>query len=281
MHDDPNGDQTDDLTDVVLNVHRRTAEATRRLANHPLTRAYLEAGLRILKREFHAGPPGDADRLLRPLATLTRETVIAEVANGPAELPRQGTVGSFRDRWAYFPDYVSDLTRYILRAERLPWDAALAEQAEPALADGEFSSAVHEIAFRRMMLAAHSTTLRFRYSAIALAMQDQRLYEAMSSMYRDVTGVWERLVESVLSRRGLSLRPGVTPRDLAVLLTALNEGLAFRMAGDPNHGVLDETARRGLLGTAALALFAGSVDSGDGASLEDLVDQLTREAPPP
>lgn len=277
---DTDGD-TDDLTGVVLNVHRRGAEATRRLANHPLTRAYLEAGLRILEREFKAGPAGDEDRLLRPLATLTRETVITEVAHGPAELPRQGTVGSFRDRWAYFPDYVSDLTRYVLRPRRMPWDAYLAEQAGSALADGDFSPAVHEVAFRRMMMAVHSTTLRFRYSAVALAMQDQRLYEAMSSMYQDVTVVWERLVASVLSSRNLTLRPGITPRDLAVMLTALNEGLAFRIASDPNHGVLDETARRALLGTGALALFAGCVDTGDGGSLEGLVDQITREAPPP
>ncbi|GAB3433207.1 hypothetical protein [Actinophytocola sediminis] len=276
---DGNTDESDDLAGVVLNVHRSTPEATRRLANHPLTRAYLEAGLRILERELKAGPAGDEDRLLRPLATLTRDTVITEVAGGPAELPRQGTVGSFRDRWAYFPDYVSDLTRYVLRPRRMPWDALLAEQAQDALAAGEFSAGVHEVAFRRMMMSVHSTTLRFRYSAVALAMQDQRLYRAMSSMYEDVTGVWQRLVESVLAGRNLTLRPGITARDLAVMLTALNEGLAFRIAGDPSHQVLDEQTRRGLLGTGALAIVAACVDTGDGASLEDLADQITREAP--
>jgi hypothetical protein len=268
----------DDLTEVVLNVHRRNAEATSRLANHPLTRAYLEAGLRILQREFSSESDAE-DRFLRPLSTLTRETVIAEVANGPAELPRPGTVGSFRDRWTYFPDYVSDLTRYILRKERMTGDAQLAEQAEQALADGDLSPAVHEVAFRRMTMAMRSTALRFRYSAIALATQDHRLYEAMSAMYDDITGVWEQLVRSVLTARGLSLRPGTTPRDLAVLLTAINEGLAFRMASDPDHQLLDESARRSMLGTAALALFTGTVDTGDGAALEDLANDIAREAP--
>jgi hypothetical protein len=266
----------DDLTGVVLNVHRRNSEATRRLVNHPLTRAYLEAGLRILEREFVKGPPGHEDRLLRPLATLTRETVITEVANGPSELPRQGTVGSFRDRWAYFPDYVSDLTRYVLRTQRMPYDAQLAEQAGQALTDGEFSSAVHEVAYRRMLLSTRSTTMRFRYSAVALAMRDQRLYEPLSSLYEHVTDVWERLIESVLSSRGLSLRPGLTPKDLATMLTALNEGLALRMASEPNHHVIDEPERRSMLGTAALTLFAGAVDTGDGNSIEEVVDTLTR-----
>jgi hypothetical protein len=269
-------DLTDDLTDVVQNVHRHNAEATRRLANNPLTRAYLEAGFRILEREFADGHARDDDRLHRPLATLTRETVITEVANGPAELPRQGTVGSFRDRWAYFPDYVSDLTRYVLRTQRMPWDARLAEQAGNALTDGEFSSAVHEVAFRRTMLSTRSTTMRFRYSAIALATRDQRLYEPLSSLYEHVTEAWERLIESVLSSRDLRLRPGLTPRDLAMMLTALNEGLALRVASDPNHHVFDEASRRSTLGTAALTLFAGAVDTDDGATIEDVVDALTR-----
>jgi hypothetical protein len=46
-------------------------------------------------------------------------------------------VGSFRDRWAYFPDYVSDLARYKLRTEGMPWYAMHAEAAAAALKDGE------------------------------------------------------------------------------------------------------------------------------------------------
>jgi hypothetical protein len=259
----------DDLSEVVQNVHRSNAEATRRLANHPLTRAFLEAGLRILEREFSATPGPHEERFLRPLATLTRETVIAEVANGPAELPRQGTVGAFRDRWAYFPDYVSDLARYTLRVQRMPWDTVLAEEAGTMLALGDFAAGVHNIAYRRMWLAMRSTALRFRYSAIALAAQDKKLYEAMSSVYEDVTGIWERLFESVLAARGLALRPGVTARDLAILLTALNDGLALRLTSAPDDTILNENDQHGLLGVAALALFTGCVDTGDGESLDD------------
>lgn len=259
----------DDLSEVVLNVRRSNAEATRRLANHPLTRAYLEAGLRILEREFSATPGDGEERFLRPLSTLTRETVIAEVANGPAELPKQGTVGAFRDRWAYFPDYVSDLARYTLRIQRMPWDTVLAEEATRMLSQGDFAAGVHNVAYRRMWLALRSTSLRFRYSAIALAVQDQRLYEAMSTVYEDVTGIWERMIETVLAARGLTLRQGMSARELAVLLTALNDGLALRLASAPDDMLLNNEGQRGLLGVAALALFTGCVDTGDGASLDD------------
>ncbi|MGH3759519.1 hypothetical protein [Actinophytocola sp.] len=264
----------DDLTNVVLNVHRRNAESTSRLANHPLTRAYLEAGVRILHREFTTDNGEYDERFLRPLATLTRETVIAEVANGPDELPRHGTVGSFRDRWHYFPEYVSDLARYTMRRQRLDEDLLLAEQAAAAMADGDFVSAAHEIAFRRMALAERSTTSRFRYSVIALATQDRELYKAMASVYDDVTGMWEQMLDAMLSARGLALRPGISTRDFATMLTALNEGLAFRIASDPGSGVLDHERRRSLLGVAALTLIAGCVDTGDHASVEELAERI-------
>lgn len=265
----------DDLSNVVLNVHRANAESRSRLANDPLTRAYLEAGVRILRHEVALAKSGtDDDRFLRPLSTLTRETVIAEVAGGPPELPRHGTVGSFRDRWNYFPEYVADLARYTMRDHRMKGDQQLAEDAVAALSGGDFTGVVHEIAFRRMQVAMQSATSRFRYSAVALAAHDPRLHEAMASVYAGVTEIWERMIDALLTARGLTLRPGVTTRDLATMLTAINEGLTVRIASDPDCAALDTERRRGLLGTAALALFAGSVDTGDHATLEELAERI-------
>jgi hypothetical protein len=269
----------DDLSDVVLNVHRRNAESTSKLANDTLTRAYLEAGVRILRREVATAKTGtDDDRFLRPLATLTRETVIAEVAGGPPELHRHGTVGSFRDRWRYFPEYVADLARYTMREDRIKGDQALADDAVAALSGGDFTGVVHEVAFRRMQVAMQSATSRFRYCAIALAAHDRRIHDAMASVYVGVTDVWERMIDALLSARGLALRPGVSTRDLATMLTAINEGLTVRVASDPDCGALDTDRRRGLLGTAALAMFAGCVDTGDHASLEELAERIAGRA---
>lgn len=254
-------------------MHRRNAVATSRLANHPLTRAYLEAGVRLPEREFAAEVTGE-ERFLRPLAGLTRETVIAEVANGPADLPRNGTVGSFRDRWAYFPDYLSDLARYTVRVRSGSPAAELAEEATTALADDDFVAAVHEVAYRNMLLAASSTALHFRFLAVTLAAQDQNVSEAMSTVYADITRTWRDMFDEVLAARGLTLRAGVSTEDLATILTALNEGLAFRVSNDPACGVRDDTRRRGLLGQAALALFAGCVDTGDGTGVEDLAERI-------
>lgn len=271
----PEEQHDDDLSDVVRNVHRRTEFMRRRLANHPLTRAYLEAGVRLLNREF-AAPAEPYDGFGRPLSTLTRENVIAEVANGPAELPQVGTVGSFRDRWAYFPDYLSDLARYTLRTPRWSPQPRLSDQATLALSDQDFVAALEEIAYRNMAMVAGSasTALRFRFLLTALTEHDEQVHEATTAVYRDVTERWAGMCDAVLAARGLTLRPGLTSEDVTVILTALTEGLAMRAAGDHATPVLDDEKRRSILGVAAMALIAGCVDNGDGRSLTEVVTDL-------
>jgi hypothetical protein len=265
-------DDEDDLSGVVRNVRRNNAEATKRFVNHPLTRAYLEAGVRLVYQEFHAAN-GDG-RLMRPFESLRRENVISEMANGRPELPTKGTVGSFRDRWDPFSGYLSDLARFMLRMRKLGPVNALATQAVDALSHGDFAAAVHEVAYRDMELADMSVQLRFRFLASTLAAQDPAVAEAMAGVYRDVTHTWKNLCDQVFAARGLSLRKGLTTEDLAMVLVAINEGLAFRVANDPTCTVRDATTRRGLLGYAALALFSGAIDTGDGLALEELAEQI-------
>jgi len=271
-------DDDDDLTGIVLNVRRNNPEATKRFVNHPLTRAYLEAGVRIVEREVTAGTASDERGLLRPFETLRREKVIAELVNGRRELPRRGTVGTFRDRWDPYSGYLSDLARFMLRMRPLGPVSTLAQQAAVALSKGDFVAGVHEVAYRDMVLAATSVPLRFRFLASTFAAQDQAVAEAMTSVYRDVTKTWKAMCDEVFAARGLTLRAGLTTQDLATILVAVNEGLAFRVANDPDCAVRDDETRRGLLGHAALALFAGAIDTGDGLALDELAERIADAA---
>jgi hypothetical protein len=264
----------DDLSGIVRNVRRTNPEATRRFVNHPLTHAYLEAGTRLVEREFEAADPDGP--LVRPFESLRREKVIAELANGRRELPLKGTVGSFRDRWDPFAGYVSDLARFMLRMRPQGPVNTLVDQATEALADGDFAAAVHEVAYRDMVMAATSVPLRFRFMATTLVAQDDSVAEATTGVYRDLTQAWKRLCDDVFAARGLTLRPGVTTTDLATILVAVNEGLAVRVANDPDCVVRDDRTRRGLLGQAALALFAAFVDTGDGRTLDEVAEQVAR-----
>lgn len=264
----------DDLSGVVRNVRRTNPEATKRFVNHPLTRAYLEAGARLVEREFNAA---DTDgQLVRPFESLRREKVVAELANGPRELPLRGTVGSFRDRWDPFAGYVSDLARFMLRMRPHGQVNTLVTQATAALTDGDFAAAVHEVAYRDMVMAATSVPLRFRFLATTLAAQDDSVAEAMTGVYRDLTDAWKTLCDDVFAARGITLRPGVTTEDLATILVAVNEGLAVRTMNDPDYVVRDDRTRRGLLGQAALALFAAFVDTGDGRGLDEVAEEVAK-----
>jgi hypothetical protein len=61
------------------------------------------------------------------------------------------------------------------------------------------------------------------------------------------------------------------------LLAALADGLAMRALADPSIRALDHDGRRSLLGTAALALIAGCLESTDpreSRSLEQAVHAM-------
>jgi hypothetical protein len=67
-----------------------------------------------------------------------------------------------------------------------------------------------------------------------------------------------------------------------VLLAALADGLAMRALGDPSTRALDHDGRRSLLGTAALALIAGCLESTDpreSRSLEQVVRAVLGDLP--
>src|SRR2546421_400539 len=230
-------------------MDRGSEEGRRRLANTLLTRAYLEAGARLFHRE--SCEPAAGERFIRPLATLTRDAVLAEVANGNEGL--KGTEGSFRDRWRGFPEYLSDLARFILRIKVLSPYNQLAREAAPELANGDFSAAVHEICYRVTKLVGASTSLRFRFLATALADHDEHVREAIAKVYQDFTATWSKVCAAAVHGRGLTLRPGVTFEELTTMLVATAEGLELHKVGDPDNSVLEAHERRTLFGKAALA----------------------------
>lgn len=271
----------DDLGDVLRHLNRHTRRAQRQLANHPLTRAYLEAGMRLLAEEFF-GPPAQEDERPEPRSFLwmSREQVIKEVARGPENLPHQGTHGSLRDRWPYFSDYLGDLILYALRRNGVGVHTDLARQAADAIWDDKLSTVTHEIAYRDLALTLDDTATRFQFFVTAFADHDPVVAKALSAVYREVSESWWRVVyDEVFQTRGLTLRPGLSFDDFTIILTAVVEGLALRAIGDRATPVLDHERRRSLLGTAALALMIAFVDPGDGETLDETADRMADPRP--
>lgn len=261
---------------------RKSVESRRRLANDVLTRAYLEAGMRLITDQLRPDERGDDasaeeefDDDPRPFFDwLSQSKVIEEVANGEEGL--HGSPGTLRDRWPFRSDYIEDLLAYSLWMSH--WgphmETAVGAAAEPLVNAPDFVSAVHALACYDLELLADSPRYRLSLIALATADRDAIAREAMGDMYRMVHRTWRDVYTRTLEAHGMKLRADFTADDLAILLAALAEGLRMRMAADPDTEIVDHERQRSLLGVGALALLAGAVDSGDGRTVEQIVADL-------
>lgn len=262
----------DKLSDVLGHISRP------QLADHPLTRAFLDAGVRLLEEELSAKHTDEGRPKTRSLLRVTRSRVISEVLRGAKHL-RKGGPGSLRDRWRYFSDYLGDLIRYALRSHRWGVRRELARQAVDAIGTDRLSAVVHEVAYRDLKLMTSDPGVRFKTLITAFADRDPVVAEALSRSYRDATEAWRAVYAAFFRTRGLRLRPGVSLEDITIILTATAEGLTLRALGDRTAPVLDHQRRRCLLGTAALALMIacvdqGNGDQGNGESLDAAADRM-------
>lgn len=270
-------DQKDNLDNVLAPfLSRKDPEAQRELANHPLTRAFLEAGIRLLEEEFVAGPAAKKwfRRRPRPFLWMSRGQIVKKITRGPKGLSRKGGDGSFRDRWSYVSDYLGDLIRYALRIYRWGDRTDLAEQAADAIGKGDLSTVVHEITYRDIKFMTDDMAMRLLFLVTAFADRDPVIAEALSAVYRKVTEAWGGVYTDFFHTRDLRLRPGLSMDDFTVLLTAVAEGLALRAIADRATPVLDAERRHSLLGTAVLALVIACVDPGDGGTLEEAANRI-------
>jgi len=276
-----------DLKHVVRRLDRRTRDSREKLANDPVTAAYLAAGMRLVER--HLGPdarrtPVDQDdetSLERPLLSfLSQRAVAAEVANNPVPFPRAGNVSTMRSTWRSHSDFIADLLSFGLWSYSRPayWENSQITAAADQLKEGSgFSRSVHLLAYANMVLFVTQSRFRLELVAAAAADGDEVIREAMVEHYRGALGPWKQLLTEVLEARKMRLRPGITPDDFVNLLTAVAEGTALRELADPTAGIVDHANGRCLLGTAALTLISACMQPADGTEgtpIEQVVDDM-------
>lgn len=266
-------DEERDLTQVLIYLagQRKTDEAKRNLANHPVTRIFLTAGVSIFSDDpMHLGA-----------VTKPRVLEKAEEIDHAAGTSLNPNEAKFRDRWPFIDDYRADLLAYCLSwkhwSMHLEEDGHLHEQLnhEPG-----FYHAIQNVAYHDL-----ETILSHEFSKIPFLMalsanHDQTVREAVSATNRDLRALWGRLCTEVMTRRGLRLRPGVTVEEVADLLVILSDGVALRALSDSSSGVIDHDKHESLLGKGAAALIAGFHDPGDGLSLQETVDGMDGGAHP-
>lgn len=262
---------------------RKTQTARDKLANHPLTREYLDAGLRLITEQFRPEERRTDDRqdgLAKQSAFfdwLSAQKVIDEVERGGT---MRGNHGTFEDRWPYKDYYIQDLLSYCLWARHWAREAEVAEEFARPLAVGEdFPQAVHDAAYwsYRAQLANAST----RVWLIAAAVSDRypTIKQALAEVHDEAISTWLPVYQAVVTGRRLRLRPGVTLEDLIEIISALVTGITLRAGTEPAPSLVDHERRRSLLGTAAIAVLASCIDPGDGRTIEEAIAELIQPAP--
>lgn len=280
-----------DLSSVLTHLNRRTAAGRSRLANDPVTAAYLSAAMRLIER--HLGPgaertpldPDDENSFTRPLlAFLSQRAVAAEVSNNPHPFPRIGSASTLRATWETTSDFVADLLSFGLLPEQYPvgFDQEMAAGAEKLIEGPDLVKAVHDLAYLDTATVIRMPSFRLMLVAAAAAEDDEVIQEAMAENYQGSIEPWKQLYLLLLQTRGLQLRPGITIDDFANLLMAVTDGLALRTIGDSTAQVIDHEQRRSLLGTAALAVIHGClerIEDADGMTLEQAVHAKIYDRP--
>lgn len=275
-----------DMSKVLTHLDRRSPFTRERLANDPVTAAYIAAAVRLVGR--HLGPdpervpvdPRDENSLARPLFSFISQRAVAdEVANNPDPFPRQGSVSTMRSTWGSHSDFIADLINFIFWPSNTPEDFynEVAASADQLLQGEDVTQAVHELAY--LNVTEDITTPAFRLSHVAMcaADGDKTISDAIAESYEGMLAPWRELYSAFIETRGLQLRPGIAVDDIANLLSALVDGLTLRSVGNPSRALIDHDRKQTVLGTAALALiysFLEPAKNASGLTLEQAVHEM-------
>ncbi len=272
-----------DLSPILRNLMRRggrstkSREARRRLANDKLTRAYLDAGLRLIIEQLENRSDlqrEEQDEEISPFFRwLARQGVLAEAERiADNVVPSEGT---FRHRWEFQADYIYDLLAYSLYCQGWSGPSVLSLPAAERISSSEnFADAIHWITYRDMCNLMENPSYRLALMASAATAQQSEATKATSNMYRLRGEARKRFLQYIIDSRGTRLRSDVRVQEVSDILQALLDGMCMRQAADPEIDIVDHQQRQSLFGKAALAVIAGTTDNGDGLSLEEFVNTI-------
>lgn len=256
-----------DLSDIVTNLARVTTRGRQKLANDPLTKAFLASALKLTE-ELFLGSFGTADEIRPTMSYLSRPKVLAQtLADSPDLDP---TPGKFRDRWSAHQHFLADFISYALTARHWSLHIALSKSAEEMLSSAEaFPDAVHRVAYEDLKLVLELPAYRFQLLAVASAGTDSVASDALSKMYATLSESWTALYTQIFKAHNIQFRPGISLETFNIILQSTAEGLGMRLLAGTNEPILDHETKSSILGTAAMGLYLGFVDPGDGLSVEE------------
>jgi AcrR family transcriptional regulator len=158
-----------------------------------------------------------------PLANI-RLKAVADVAGV--------TIGAFYHYWETQDDYRLDLLRHLLEPERFDTWTQTAGAIEPLVDEGAALVEVIRLASREGFAALCDRPDQ-RVSMALWAQDEAESIRLLRSMYGAVTDAWADLYVSVLAHYGREPRPPFDGELIAMVMTALTDGLLVRHSLEP------------------------------------------------
>jgi hypothetical protein len=273
----------DDGIDVGPFVTEQTrAEQGRRLRN-PRVRVLLDAGAALLEESLGGGIE-DPFRFPTVPAVCAR-AAIEEPFTGQ-DNPISSARNAYAKTWPTKARFDADLVIYALTVPSWFAGDEYAFETVHELIDNEMpvDEVFERMAFSEAVLFEHK---HFRLQVLmqALAPDVPIIREAIDRMYGAITAAWSQTCEGVLTYYGVRLRPGLTVTDVAMMLTAMAEGLGLRRLVQPgDRALMDRRRGTTLLASGVFAVFAACLQSGeDDRSLpvfcREVTNQVRRTGP--
>jgi AcrR family transcriptional regulator len=179
--------------------------------------ALLEAGAAVLREE----PVGAV------LSQLTARAVAERAGR---------TSGAFFHHWRSQAAYHRDLLAWVLDPARIPSTAEAAEAIFGGLAAGADPVGVLGAAARGNFESVRADPYVPLWNALwSVHGSDAYVSELLRQNFRSVTAQVVPLLEAVLAASGRRIRPPFTVDSYAVVITALVQGLALRVAIEPER----------------------------------------------
>ncbi|MET8982607.1 hypothetical protein ABZX85_44220 [Streptomyces sp. NPDC004539] len=239
------GDEDEDLSLVFRQVRvQRTAKTQQSWAKDPLTRAFCNLGAYSLyEHHLNGGLPSADVPELRLFPNMGGEhlmklapKVITDDQGLSDSLNRQ----RFADTWAHHHSYISDLIAYMFRS------APTLRRVRMMAA--EFVRAANDLPLGELIRVAAASEIESTLGDPIIALQtffqaalprQPQIQESVRRIEQEMINEWAKLYAVILSGYGLTLRPGVTSRDVAELFDTMTEGILLRAR---SSGIVPKTS---------------------------------------
>jgi len=225
-------------------------------------------------------------------ATLTRNMIIKRAARrkqrlpaGERDLVRVGE-GAFKYRWPEMVDFFICLVKYGLYAPRCTAALDLAARklykSLPKVVAGEVSrmQLVDTAASIDMRLRIRRAMYHiFQLSLVMECAARGDVLKAHEEFLREDAERWIPVYDEVIRVLGLTLRAGVTTRDIHTIISGQAENIALRVVRTGNDAHLYSSGGVAVLTQVILIVLAGCFDHGDGLSLEQAAERSAGDDP--